>query len=303
MARTSARQEPVQVEMDQDALATANNALTLQGKQAQSLMSAYNVTHYNPDGLEAEIRGFQQTAVEAMFAIGARLLVMRSVVDHGDWLKRLERMNMVPRAAQRVMQATMKFADPGKSREKLLGLERGKLIELLTLDDEQLDTLNAGGEVLELDFDDVARMSTSELRRELREAKQTVAAKDRLLEKRGKAIDQLQAELERPFKPTPGAVAQTEAEQSKYVALQEAHTEALAVMARLAVVVRDIKEDRPTLAMEQAADAAMSHLCQRTADICNENGLSVDLEALLTPDWMQTPDPAPDFARKKSKKS
>ncbi|MGE3348173.1 MAG: hypothetical protein AB7I35_12145 [Ramlibacter sp.] len=303
-----ARKTPVQptevLALDTDAVNAANAALTLQGQQATRLMSAYNVTHANPDALEAEIRGYQTTAVEAMFAIGARLLVMRTVVEHGDWIKRLERLNMAPRAAQRVMQATLKFADPSKPRDKLLGLGKGKLIELLTLDDEELDVLSGGGDVLELDLDDVAGMSTTELRKHLREARADAEAKDRLIEKRGKEIDKLHTQLERKFVPEPGSVAETETEQAQYLALQEAHTEALAVLARLTVVVRDIKA-APSVseAMEMAADNAIRHACQRLVDIVNDNGLAIDLEELVTPAWLQAPDEAATQSKARGKRS
>lgn len=301
MSRTTPRQELVPTTLNDQALGDANAALTLQAQQAQRLMKAYDVTHANPDGLESEIRGYQQTAVEAMFAIGARLLVMRSVVERGDWLTRLERLNMAPRAAQRVMQATLKFADPSKPRDKLLGLGRGKLIELLTLDDEELDALEAGGDVLELDLDDVATMSTSQLRKAVRELRAGQAAKDKLLEKRGKEIDRLQEELEHEFVPEPDSAAQTEREQSQFVALQEAHTEAVAVLARLAVVVRDIKfsPDGVSEAMTQAADSAIQHAMQRLVDIAREHDLDVDLEEVSTPSWLQVPDEAPATGRRK----
>jgi|JI10StandDraft_1071094.scaffolds.fasta_scaffold461716_1 hypothetical protein len=290
MTRKAATQEILTTGTNTSALVTAADALALQGKQAQALMSAYNITHANPDGLETEIRGYQQTAVESMFAIGARLLLLRTVVQHGDWIARLERLGMVPRAAQRVMQATLKFADPSKPRDKLLALGKGKLIELLTLDDEALDTLEAGGDVLELDLDDVATLSTTELRKKLREARAACEAKDKLLEKRGKEMDRLQEKLEHKFVPQPDSAAGTEEEQAQYLALAEAHTEVLAAMARLAVVVVDIKA-QPSVseAMEMAADTSVRHACQRLVDIANDHGLHVDLEELITPQWLEAP--------------
>jgi len=292
MARTAAQQEVIDAPLNEGALTTANEAATVQAQQAQRLMAAYNVTHANPDALEQEIRGFQQTAVEAMFAIGTRLLVMRTVTEHGDWLKRLERLNMAPRAAQRVMQATIRFADPSKPRDKLLALGRGKLIELLTLDDEQLDALEAGDNVLELDLDDVATMSTTQLRQELREAKATIGAKDKLLKKRGDEIDKLSTQLERKFVPEPDSVAQTERQQAQYLALQEAHTEALAVLARLAVVTRDILESDASEALTLACNQAMQHACQRLVEITTENGITVDLEEMVSPAWLAAVQPA-----------
>jgi hypothetical protein len=291
MSRTSGTQSALSVTVNQDALAQANEALTIQGKQAQRLMAAYNVTHANPDALEAEIRGYQQTAVESMFAIGARLLVMRTVTDHGDWIKRLERLSMAPRAAQRVMQATLKFADPSKPRDKLLQLGRGRLIELLTLDDEELDVLQDGGDVMELDLDEIAGMSTTELRATLREARAERDAARKLAKKRADEIDRLQERAEHAFVPQAGSAAQTEAEHAQFLELQQTHIEALALVRRLAVVVRDIRAsaDGCSEAMGLSATQAMQHLCQAVADICAENAIGVDFEEMVTPAWMQTP--------------
>lgn len=290
MARTSGTQTALPVTVNQPALDHATQALTLQGSQAQRLMTAYNVTHSNADALEAEIRGYQQTAVEAMFAIGARLLVLRAVTDSGEWLKRLERLSMAPRAAQKVMQATLKFADPGRPRDKLLQIGRGKLIELLTLDDEELDVLEDGGDVMELDLDAIATMSTSELRKALREAKATAVAKDKRLKKIGDDNDLLHAQLARQFVPDPESAAQTEAEHAQFLELQKTHIEALALVRRLAVVVRDIRQgENVSQAMELASTQSMQHLCQAVADICTENAIGVDFEEMVTPQWLEAP--------------
>lgn len=289
MSRKAGTQQVIDANLNTGALATAGQALQMQSLEVQQLMAAYNVTHANPDALETEIRGYQQTAVEALFAIGARLMVLRALTLHGDWKPRLERIGMAPRAAQRVMQATLKFANPLKPRDKLLGIGKGKLLELLVLDDEQLDVLESGGTVLELDLDEVAAMSPTELRNKLREQQQEVEAKDKLLKKRGDEIDRLKNA--KAFKPSADSVAQTEAEQAQYLALQEVHAEATAIAARLAVVVREI-DGSTSQAMHQAAHAAMEHLCQRVADICSEHGMAIQFEEMVTPAWLQDAAPA-----------
>lgn len=297
MSRKAGTQQVIDAELNHGALATAGQAMQMQSQEVQQLMVAYNVTHANPDALETEIRGYQQMAVESLFAIGARLMLLRALTMHGDWTRRLERIGMAPRAAQRVMQATLKFANPTKPRDKLHGIGKGKLLELLTLDDEELDVLEAGGTVMELDLDEVASMSTTELRAKLREQQQTVEAKDKLLKKRGEEIDRLKNM--KAFKPSEESVAQTEAEQAQYLALQEAHAEATAIVARLAVVVRDISANAETTAMQQAAQAAMEHLCQRVADICSEHGLAIQFEEMVSPDWMKVPEAATGKSRAK----
>lgn len=137
----------------------------------------------------------------------------------------------------------------------------------------------------------------------LAEARADANAKDRLIEKRGKEIDKLQMQLMRKFVPDPHSVADTEAEQAQYMALQEAHTETLAALARLTVVVRDIKAAAsPSEAMELAADNAIRHACQRLVDIGNDNGLAIDLEELVTPAWLQAPDESAAQAKARAKR-
>lgn len=286
MGRTAAKQETMQDTMDTAAVNTAGNALALQGAKAQALMQAYNVTSANPDALEMEIRGFQQTAVESLFAIGARLIVMKALCAHGDWAERLERINIARSSAQRIMQATLKFADPAKPRDKLAQLGRGKMIELLMLDDEQLDALEDGGDVLDLDLDEVARMSTSELRKALRESRAKVDAKDKLLERRNKDVDALQEQLDKPYTPSEGALAQTQEEHAQFLELQEAHLAAIAAQSRLAVIVRDMKL-ASNEALAEEADSAMRHLCQRAAETVHEHGIAIDFEEMVTPSWLQ----------------
>ena len=190
MPRTTGRQQPLSVELDTAAVSDASRALTVQSKQTRALMEAYGVKSATPAGLEVEIRGYQQTAMHSLLAIGVRL-VLRTLTQHGEWLQSMERLQMAPRTAQKLMQAAIKFANPALARPKLQALGEGKLLELITLDDEELDALESGESVLELDLDDIASMSMSELRRSLREARQAEAAKDKLLEKRGKELDKL----------------------------------------------------------------------------------------------------------------
>ena len=283
MPRTTGRQQPLSVELDTAAVSDASRALTVQSKQTRALMEAYGVKSATPAGLEVEIRGYQQTAMHSLLAIGVRLMVLRTLTQHGEWLQSMERLQMAPRTAQKLMQAAIKFANPALARPKLQALGEGKLLELITLDDEELDALESGESVLELDLDDIASMSMSELRRSLREARQAEAAKDKLLEKRGKELDKLKKG--RTFEPQPDSVAQTEAEQAQYIALQETHAEAVAIIARLAVVVRDIRDHAESQAMHQAATAGMENLCQRVADICAEHSIPIQFEDLVVPDW------------------
>jgi hypothetical protein len=283
MARTAAKQEMIDIDTNGEAIASAGHALTVQSKQAQHLMKAYNITSVDKDVLMMEIRGSQQTAVEAMLYMGARLLMLRTIVAHGEWQLLLEQLGMDERAARRLMQVTIKF----DKRDKLLSLGKGKMLELLTLDDEQLDELERG-ELMELELDDVARMSISELRKKLRETEFSLEAKDKLLAKRGKTIDELEQLVQnvQTFVPSEGSVAQTQKEQAAYLELEKVHLEANAAIARLLVVCAEIKNELGGEALSLSTDQAVQHLCQRMADLTAQHGIAVDFEEMVTPQWL-----------------
>jgi Protein of unknown function (DUF3102) len=283
MARNAAQQAVIDIDTDGQAIASAGQALTVQSKQAQHLMKTYHITSTDKDVLMMEIRGSQQTAVEAMLYMGARLLMLRTLATQGEWLGWLEQMNFNSRSAQRLMQVTLKF----DNREKLLLLGKGKVLELLTLDDEELDELERG-ELMELDLDDVARMSTTELRKALREAQYGLEAKDKLLARRGKTIDELEEAVSNAsaFVPSEGSVAQTQKEQAAYGELEKVHLEANAAIARLLVVAAEIKNETASQALSLAADQAVQHLCQRMADLTAQHGIVVDFEEMVAPAWL-----------------
>lgn len=275
------------VELNHDALAQANHALTALSDQARSIMSTYNLASASPDVLVTEIRGFQAAAVDAMFNIGVRLMLMRTVVQPGKWTHYLDQCGINDRTARRVVQATIKFADPTKQRsEKLLTLGRGKLLELLVLDDDSLDVLDAGGQVGELDLDDVACMSPSELRNALREARADAEAKDKVIEGKNTKIDQLEVKAARKFKPSADSVAKTAHEQAQLDELAAATRELELTFARLSVVVGDITDHCGNQAVVGRALQAMQYVQKRIEETLSEQGLAAATSTTGRPAWM-----------------
>lgn len=125
-----------------------------------------------------------------LFAIGARLLLLREQCPHGEFLQRLEVLEMDPRAAQRYMQVALKFPN-ATSNAHLAKLGRTKLFELAMLDDDVLAVLEAEGTVLGYKADDLDRMSVREMRAKLKEALATNVAKDKLLKENSDKITNL----------------------------------------------------------------------------------------------------------------
>lgn len=287
MPRTSPKQEIAQVEMNAQALESAKGAMTLQGQAMTKIMEAYNIRTTNKDVLIAEIRGHIESTSELMFGMGARLMVLKAQCPHGEWLPLLEQIGIARSTANQVIMATLKFADPatGRARDKFANLDRGKMLELLFLEDEQLAQLEKG-ELLELDLDEVSRMSGTELRRKVRELKMQADAKDKLIKKKSEENDKLQEQLSGAFIPEPGSLAQTEHEQAQYLALQAAHLEVIAAHSKLAVVVRDIREQSESQALTEAAESALQHSAQRLAETLQEAGVDVNFEEMITPAWL-----------------
>ena len=271
------RQQPLEVVEDATAHQAASDALNALSENARAIMANYSLASANPEVLVAEIKGFQASAVDAMFNIGVRLMLLRTVTPNGQWLATLGEVGINDRAARRIVMATIKYNDPRKQRsEKLLALGKGKLIELLTLDDDSIDALDKGGQIGELDLDEIARMSPTELRGALREAKADNQAKDSLVESKNKKIDDLDIKLKaaKKFKPKPDAEAQTLHEQNQLDELAAATREAEVAIARLAVVVRDIFEEGSSEAVSTRAMQALTYVGQRMKEIAEEHGLS-----------------------------
>lgn len=288
MARTAQPRQPA-LEVEMPDVDKASTALATLNESTRDIMRNYSLASANPDVLISEIKGFQTSAVEAMFNIGVRLLVLRQVVPHGEWMSRLEDVGMNDRTARRIVQSTIKFADPRKARsEKLLTLGKGKLLELLVLDDEEIETLDKGGEVHELDLDDVARMSPSELRKALREARLNTEAKDALIESKDKKINDLDVKLKqaKKFKPSPDSEAQSLQEQAWLDEVAEAVKAVEVHFARLAVVTSDVLSNCANEAVSKRVADGLRYVHARIDEIAKANGFE-QLDGDYTPEWLR----------------
>lgn len=193
---------PASPEIDLQAARQAQQALQVRAEQqhvaqenavALAATLGYDGT-LDPDILEAGIQANQQRVQFEMFEAGKRLLLLREQCEHGDFLQRLERLDIAPRAAQKFMQATLKFANT-PSTAHLASYGKTKLLELLVLDDEESAALVAGESVRGLTLDDIDCMSVSELRRALRDARAGDETKGKLLAEKTAKIGELADKL------------------------------------------------------------------------------------------------------------
>lgn len=165
------------------------------------------------ESLEEEIKFYQRRSVEAVLEMGKRLLLLKEVAGHGNFVERIETLGIGERMAQRFMASTLKFSKATSTTLLALpNLNQGKLLELLVLDDGEIEALSTGDEIRGITLDDVDCMSVSELRRALRQEKADkeakiataqseisgqIAAKDRLIADGKKRIAELVEEKNR----------------------------------------------------------------------------------------------------------
>lgn len=125
----------------------------------------------DPLALENSAKDALRRIGMAIYELGAYLLLLKESAGHGKFLPVLERLQISTQSASRYMTVARRF-----SKLPIVGnLERTgvvKLVELVTLEDEQLVDLAELGQTGELALDDVAQMSLKELRAAVRKERQ-----------------------------------------------------------------------------------------------------------------------------------
>lgn len=138
--------------------------------------------------------------MEGMFELGRALIILKEHTEYGRFEKIVkEQFGIGRNETYRLMAATQRFATPQmqKAASKLMDLGKSKLLELLVEEDIPLMGLADGGEVAGMTFDDVDRMTVRELRLALRENREQLAAKDKVLGDKNAKIDELAEKLEK----------------------------------------------------------------------------------------------------------
>lgn len=290
MARKSQPAAPAEpVLLNNDALAQAGRALSTLSAEALAIQEKFGLESMEPGTLEAEIGVWLEHSGRAMYMIGARLVALRTLSAQGEWLERLQRLGFEPRMAQRIMSATIKCVDSqGRVRDNLLQLSRSKLLEMVALDDAQLDVLESGGQLasLSMGLSEIDRLSVSELKAALKDAQGTVAAKQKLIEKKTKKVDELQEQLARPFVPDEQTAAQTAVEQALLQHIRDCVIAAETALMQLGPMVQRAMDGALSDACGAAGRQSVEYLMQRTAEVCRDAGIQVDLEQPAQAPWL-----------------
>ncbi len=184
--------------IDNDAVASASAAALALAPQLNEIDALYgDGTPYHMETSIQKAIFYLNESADAMLKAGKQLILLKEHEPHGDFMHALERIGMAPRAAQKMMQATVKFTKP--NAPTLAHLGKSKLLELMVEDDEDLAELGKGGTLAGLALDEIDKMSVRELRDSIRKErvdhKKELAAQEHVNEKKEKMLNEFEKKL------------------------------------------------------------------------------------------------------------
>ncbi|MBH1632489.1 DUF3102 domain-containing protein [Stenotrophomonas maltophilia] len=224
-AKALAQAEPVGADLDTGKLVERNQELQVMA-QAEAQVKALATTlgyagALDTDSLWSMVEYRQRRSVEDILEMGRGLLLIKEQTAHGEFQEQIAMRGFNYRTAARLMTVALKFSKSDTvSLLKAAGTQ-AKVLELAVLDDEDLQALESGESVAGITVDDVERMSASQLRAALREARADADAKDQRI---NKLSEDLNKEHEKTIKAQRRWKAATPDEQ--LVTLKQAVTEA-----------------------------------------------------------------------------
>ncbi len=122
---------------------------------------------------------------------------------------------------------------------------------------------------------------------QVQEAQATLEAKDRVLQTRAELIGKLEEQVAGKFKPLPGSEARTAQEQALLKELDEGTSSAFLSMHRtFKAADAALSGSGARDAIQARARQAIEFLAQQLADMCEEFGMSVDLDERINPSWL-----------------
>ncbi|ENW10159.1 DUF3102 domain-containing protein [Acinetobacter pittii] len=252
--------------------------------------------------LEDEIRFFQQRTVEAVMELGKRLLILKEITPHGEFNKRVEMLNFTPRMAQKFMSAVLKFSKTNSSSLLQKAGNQTKLLELVTLDDDEIQVIEQGGSIGEVSLDSIETMSVRELKDELRKIKADKEAGDLLLQKKDQKINELDAKLTKLQSPVQiKKRAESEEQLIAAKALEEANTACLTMhndtvrFKNTVNSVLDTINEHGLYNIQEQLEALVISAFQQIAQTSVELGIQIDFETMVNPAWLPADQDAAAF--------
>jgi hypothetical protein len=199
MARTKApAATPIELPVLDGDVLTANQNL-MAGNSAEVMARFGDGLPYDRTRLVNETRFYMAQSAEAMLEAGKRLIILKEIEGHGEFLKIIqEQLGLDPRIAQKMAQAAAKFLSPSllSNAKTFSHLGKSKLYDLMLEDDEELAALAEGGTLVGLTIDEIDRMSCRELRAALRDVREDYKAQGEVLTKRSGDLQKTKDELD-----------------------------------------------------------------------------------------------------------
>lgn len=242
-----------------------------------------------------KIRTHLNRSAEELLEAGKALLVSREHIaknyNGGQlmWGKFLRDLGLEERLAQRMIQAAKKFYRPETRPLLQAAGSKAKLFELLVLEEDEITKITQESEDAPVAIDEIDRMSSSELRKALREARADGEANKKVLEDKNHKLDKLQAELEKA--KTPAKPARPQANYD-VMALRTELTEEqynLNIAAKkIGAILENLREsDDEYLTIAQETVHAMYRLCD---NIAAQSGAILANDADLDTSWVEADD-------------
>lgn len=243
--------------------------------------------------LEDGIRLYQRRTIEDLFELGKRLLLLKEQCEHGEFVNRVELLGFDKSIARKLMVATLKFSKVETSPLLKTVKTQSKLLELIILDDNEIDVIEQGGSIGDVNLDSIETMSVRELKKALREAKSDNEAKDQVIKNKDEKLNKQDTELNKLKSPV--AIKQREESEEQMIskrALDAANSACLAMHNNTVRFVNEINSVYDTLNEHDIFDVqervthAVVAAFQQIAETASELCVQVDFEEMVNPAWI-----------------
>ncbi len=243
--------------------------------------------------LEDGIRLYQRRTIEDLFELGKRLLLLKEQTQHGEFISRVELLGFDKSLARKLMVATLKFSKVETSPLLKTVKSQSKLLELIVLDDNDIEIIEDGGSIGDVNLDSIETMSVRELKKALRDAKADIDAKEQVIKTKDQKANELLAENAKLKSPAQiKERAESEQQQFEQAAIAKLNAAKDAFLPAFTKFTNDIggvidtadAKDLPQL--YENIDELLIYACQRIAGYVQSLGTQVNFEEIVKPSWI-----------------
>lgn len=235
-------------------------------------------------GARDHVRMQIRRTISECLELGKTLLIIKELTPHGGFKDQIEGLDISYSAAKRFMQATLKFHKRPTTRLlESIGTQT-KLLEMLVLDDDEIKELEENGSVRGVNLDDIATMSSAEVRAAFRKTREDVAAdldaKDRLIQTQSANLQKLHKQLAEAERRQATFTAE-EKRDYECAPLHDTINDAMIALAQMATQVKHLVENVGGETVTEECFHAVLLPIKRALEIANYNRLHIDLQTLF----------------------